>query len=251
MASRPNPAFVRAMPLSKDSVVTEARGPDALSGRDHALRNWTAVVALAVIALLAFAALGEEVVERESMAIDLGVRGWVHAHQTLSLVKIAMSLSTVGSVTPLVGIAMAGAVYLVYRRRHLVAVPVLVAPALGVVAYVTLKNTFARARPSALASVMEGTYSFPSAHATSSSAICCTLAYVFWREHLVNGAAALLFGVVIPLLVGLSRIYLDVHWTTDVLGGWSAGVLVAALSASLYNSVRHVRARRHSTGEGK
>jgi undecaprenyl-diphosphatase len=239
------------MPLPGDSVVIPERGPSIPSGRDHLIRNWTAIAALAVIALLAFAALGEEVVERETSAIDVGVRGWVHANQSLALWRASRTLSTFGSVTPLVCVAIAGALYLLYRRRFLVALPVLVAPALGVVAYLTLKNVFARARPSALAYALEGTYSFPSAHATSSSAICCTLAYVFWREHLVNGTVALLFGVLIPLLVGLSRIYLDVHWTTDVLGGWSAGVLVAALSAALYNSIRHVQARRQPTGEGK
>jgi undecaprenyl-diphosphatase len=250
-ALRPNPAFVPPMSTSEESVSTRERGPEAQSGRDHALRNWTAIIALAVIALLAFAALGEDVVERETSLIDLGVRGWVHAHQWPPLIAFAQGLSIVASVNPLIGVATAAALYLAYRRRYLVALPVLVAPVLGVLAYVTLKDAFARARPSALATALEGTYSFPSAHATSSSAICCTIAYVFWREHLVSDAVALLFGLLLPLLVGLSRIYLDVHWTTDVLGGWSAGVLVAALSAALYNSIRHVQARRQSTPEGK
>jgi undecaprenyl-diphosphatase len=214
------------------------------------LRNWTAIIALAVIAVLAFAALGAEVVERETSALDLGVRGWVAANQHLALVKFSLALSTYGSVTPLACVAVVAALYLLYRRRYLATLPVLMAPAVGVLAYVTLKNIFARARPSAMAQVMEGTYSFPSAHATSSSAICCTLAYVFWREHLVNGVVALLIGVLLPLLVGSSRIYLGVHWATDVLGGWSAGVLVAALCAALYNSIRHVQARRQSIGEG-
>jgi undecaprenyl-diphosphatase len=238
------------MPLREDTIVAPERGPEAPSGRDHVLRNWTAVIALAVIALLAFAALGEDVVERETSAVDLAVRSWVHAHQSQPMLACARILSVVGSVTPLIFVAIAAALYLLYRRRFLVTLPVLLAPALGVVAYVTLKNIFARARPSALAYAMEGTYSFPSAHATSSSAICCTLAYVFWREHLVNGTVALLVGVVVPLLVGLSRIYLDVHWTTDVLGGWSAGVLVATLAAALYNSIRHLQARRQPTREG-
>ena len=234
----------------EQSVITAERGPESPSGRDHLLRNWTAIIALGVIALLAFAALGAEIVERETSALDLGVRAWVRGHQALFLVSASHALSTYGSVTPLACVAVVAALYLLFRRRFVAAMPVLIAPALGVVAYVTLKNAFARARPSALAQVMEGTYSFPSAHATSSSAICCTLAYVFWREHLVNGLMALLIGVAIPLFVGLSRIYLDVHWTTDVLGGWSAGVLVAALSAALYNSIRHMQAVRQSTGEG-
>jgi undecaprenyl-diphosphatase len=250
-APRPNPAFVPRMPLSDDSVISAERGPELPSGRDHLLRNWTAIIALAVIALLAFAALGAEIVERETSAVDLAVRGWVHANQSLILLKVSRALSTYGSVTPLACVAVGCALYLLYRRRYLVVLPVLTAPALGVLAYVTLKNSFARARPSALAQAIEGTYSFPSAHATSSSAICCTLAYVFWREHLVNGVVALLFGVFLPLLVGLSRMYLDVHWTTDVLGGWSAGVLVAALSAALYNGIRHLQAGRQSPGEGK
>jgi undecaprenyl-diphosphatase len=239
------------MPLSEDAVVIAERGPEAPSGRDHLLRNWTAIVALAVIALLAFAALGAEVIERETSALDLGVRAWMQRNQSPTLLTLFQTVSTYGSVTPLAFVAIAGALNLVYRRRYLVALPVLVAPALGVVAYVTLKNVFVRARPSALAYATEATYSFPSAHATSSSAICCTLAYVFWREHLVNGAVALLFGVAIPLVVGFSRLYLDVHWTTDVLGGWSAGLLVAALSAALYNSIRDLQARRQSTGEVK
>ncbi len=202
------------------------------------------------MALLAFAALGQGVVQRETSLFDVAVRNWVRGNQISPVYVFAQGLSRFGSVTPLVVVALAAALYLVARRRFLVALPVLLAPAFGVIAYVALKNLFARARPSALAAAIEGTYSFPSAHATSSAAICCTLAYVYWREHLVSSGVALGFGLVVPLLVGLSRIYLDVHWTTDVLGGWSAGVLVTTISAALYNGIRHQQAGRPTTGEG-
>jgi undecaprenyl-diphosphatase len=45
-------------------------------------------------------------------------------------------------------------------------------------------------------------------------------------------------GGLVPLIVGLTRLYLDVHWTTDVVGGWTVGLFVAAMSAALYERLR-------------
>ena len=51
-----------------------------------------------------------------------------------------------------------------------------------------------------------------------------TLMYLLWRERLVSLLPAFLVGVGWPLLVGFSRVYLDLHWATDVLGGWLLGL---------------------------
>ena len=217
--------------------------------RDGALRNWAFVVSLGVIALLAFAKLGEDVFQHETTSFDSAVRNWVLAHQAPLTLRLFQVVTTVGSVTPMVFVAIAGALVLWYRGRTLAASTILVAPAAAVAAYLILKTMFARPRPSGLGNILEGTYSFPSAHATSSAAICSTLAYVFWRERLVSGPVAVGFAVLVPVLIGASRVYLDVHWATDVLGGWSAGLIIAALSAALYDGGQLLQSRQRSPGD--
>ena len=86
-----------------------------------------------------------------------------------------------------------------------------------------------------LGGIVPSSYSFPSGHATASAAVCVTLAYVLWREGFVRRPVALAFAILVPLAAGFSRIYLNVHWATDVLGGWSAGLVIAILSIVLYD----------------
>ena len=217
--------------------------------QEHWARNWSAVVALGIVALAAFALVGEDVRHHETSGFDTAVRSWVLSHRPAWLISVYFWITTFGSVTPMVVYALIGALALWFRGRPIVASTVLVAPAAAVVAYLALKNVFVRTRPSGMGNALEGTYSFPSAHATTSAAICCTLAYVFWRERLVPAYAALLVAVLIPLLVGASRVYLDVHWATDIIGGWSVGLFIAALSAGVYSSSRRDHAHRTANEE--
>jgi undecaprenyl-diphosphatase len=55
---------------------------------------------------------------------------------------------------------------------------------------------------------------------------------------MISWRTAIAIGGGIPLIVGLTRLYLDVHWTTDVIGGWTVGLFVAAMSAALYEYLR-------------
>lgn len=126
-----------------------------------------------------------------------------------------------------------------WRRRGLpIAGAVVISPAVALAIFLAVKRIYKRKRPAGGARLHELTYAFPSGHATASAAILGTASYVLWREDMLPRDVAIALASAGTLLVGASRIYLDVHWTTDVLGGWSVGGLVAAMSAAVYERVR-------------
>ncbi len=103
-----------------------------------------------------------------------------------------------------------------------------------------VKDSVARPRPTMDPLVPAPGYSFPSGHTLTSTATYGLMAIVAWRSRLSLHARrlAVVAGVVIPLLVGLSRIALGVHWPTDVLAGWLMGTAFVALGATLIGMTR-------------
>jgi membrane-associated phospholipid phosphatase len=204
--------------------------------------EWTLVVLIATVALLGFAKVGADVFTHKSTSFDGAVQAWSLTHQNPRLHAVFLWITRLGGIMGMRVLAIFGAVYLWFRRHRRVAAGVLVVPVVADLLFNVAKRVYARPRPLGLGGRVDSSYSFPSGHATVSAAVCSTLAYVLWREGLMNRWAALALAVLAPLLVGFSRLYLNVHWATDVLGGWSAGLFIAALSAMLYNHHRRRRA---------
>jgi undecaprenyl-diphosphatase len=174
--------------------------------------------------------------------LDASVNAWVVAHQWPPAVSFFLGITTVGSVNPVMWFGIAGAAVLAACGRWRSGGALLIAPLGAQVAHTQLKSVFARARPVGLHNVIEDTYSFPSAHATMSAAVCCTLAYIVWREGLLPAPAAITFSILVPLLIGASRVYLGAHWTTDVLGGWVIGAAIAVFAGVVNDRARPVAA---------
>lgn len=206
------------------------------------LRDWAVVVMLATVAVLGLAKVGEDVFAHESGTFDGAVQSWMLSHQHSWADRIFMVITTVGGITGMCVLALIGSAYLVYRERRRVAAGVLIAPVVAIALFNTVKRVYARVRPIGLGGRVDSSYSFPSGHATASLAVCGTLAYVLWREGFITRGTAVVLAVLVPLVVGASRLYLNVHWATDVIGGWCAGLLIAVLSAVLYDRYRRRRA---------
>ncbi len=105
---------------------------------------------------------------------------------------------------------------------------------LGVAASALLKFAFGRARPDVVAHLVSvDTASFPSGHAMNSAVVYLTMAVLLARGQTQRGARVYIvaIGVLLTLMIGLSRVYLGVHWPTDVLVGWVFGASWAMLIA--------------------
>ena len=220
------------------STLMSDRAPtiEARSGPRRSTLPPPRLVIVAATALAAFAALGGAISSQATTSFDASVRRWALGANGPVCTSVFSLLSTVGSVTPMIVYAcVLGALVAIYRRS---ATPLTIvgAPLLAVFAYLGTKAIFLRTRPSGVGNAFEGTYSFPSAHATTSSAVCFGVAYLLHREGLVSGAVAATAAALVTLVIGVSRVYLDVHWATDVLGGWFLGAGIGAATAALYEA---------------
>ena len=201
-------------------------------------------------ALALFACLATAISLHPRTALDDAVRAFVVAASRPAGVSFFAFVSTVGSVTPMIVYAIVIIAFVAVRRRSLAPLAVLFAPVVAVFAYLGTKSIVLRTRPSGMGNAFEGTFSFPSAHATTSSAVCAAVAYLAYREGLLSGATAVAGAAIFCLFIGISRIYLDVHWTTDVLGGWCLGIAIGATASALYETAAGA-ATGHAVEQGQ
>lgn len=225
--------------------------PDGVPRRPEGLASHVVLLGgLSVAALAACAKVGEDVLRHESGAFDEAVRDWALAHRSPALRRVLVAATYAGAPAVLVPASLATAAWLWRRRGLPIAAAVVTAPTVAVALFNAVKQRYARQRPAGAALLRQRTYSFPSGHATTSAAVLGTAGYVLWRERMLRGPAAVAVSTVGPAAIGASRVYLDVHWATDVLAGWSAGALVAALSATVYERVRQNTRERGEPAAG-
>jgi len=192
-------------------------------------------VLVAGAALFAFGWLADEMLEGDTQKFDTFLRDAVHRHAAPGLTRIMQGFSFLGSVAVVTALCVLAIAVSVYFRQARTAALLAVTMAGMAALEVALKLAFHRPRPVAYFGPTPTTYSFPSGHAMGSVCFYGVLAAILAARASGRGAkwciwtgAVLLIG-----MIGFSRIYLGVHYPSDVIAGYCAGAVWASAIASL------------------
>ncbi|WP_428030891.1 phosphatase PAP2 family protein [Ancylobacter sp.] len=193
----------------------------------------------AALGLLTFGLIADEVTEGETHAFDeailLAFRVAGDPADPIGppwLEIVMRDVTSLGSTTVLTLLTLIVAGFLAMDGKRAAALFVLIATAGGGLLSYALKLGFDRPRPDLVAHLVDvSTLSFPSGHAMGSAVTFLTLGVLLVRtvRKPLLKAYVLAVAVGLTLMVGFSRIYLGVHWPTDVLAGWCAGSAWALL----------------------
>ena len=238
--------------LWKEKMISKPR----IQGLQLRFTNWVSTnrglvftlisgLLLAAISGWFFGALSEDVLSRDSLTLyDAGISRWLLSLATEDGSQFFYAITLLGSTGVILTGSLVMGSWLGWRRQWWNLGALVLGVGGGTILNLVLKNIFLRPRPDfASAFYHESGYSFPSGHAMLSVLFYGIFTYVVsnqgiaWKARIRLGTAAL----TLSILIGFSRIFLGVHYLTDVLGGWSAGIVWLAVCVT---SIQALKASR-------
>lgn len=198
-----------------------------------------AVLLIIAGSLWGFVEISDEVAERESHELDRAVLLWMREADDPSdpiggakVEEMGRDLTALGGFTILTGLTLASMGVALFLGKPRIAGIIAVAITSGMFLTDVLKRGFDRPRPELVPhGVLVTSESFPSGHSMMAAVVYLTLGVLLARTQprLALRIYLIALSVVVTLLVGISRVYLGVHWPTDVLAGWTLGSAWALL----------------------
>ncbi len=181
--------------------------------------------------LMIFGRLSQEVLEKEAFGFDTSILLWLHQHTNSTLDSLMMQITRLGDPEIVVVLVTIAFSLLIWQRQFWSAQMLFLACLGGLILNQGLKLVFAKPRPQLWTPlVVEHSYSFPSGHALGGLVVygflAVLLAYHFPRLRYGSSPAAI-YGIaaVIVGAIGISRLFLGVHWPTDILAGYTVGAV--------------------------
>lgn len=214
--------------------------------REHWLMLLGSIACLTLA--FAFAYVGDEVADGSLRAVDVAVRDWVERHRNAAVHDVFEVVTWLGTRIVLIPLAvLVGWPLLRGYWSWLVLLLFCVLASSELVSI--LKHGFEVPRPP-LGMQRHESFSFPSGHATAAATTAAVLGYLAMRRHR-HHVAYIGGGTAVSLLVAASRVYLEEHWLSDVIGGILIGSTFAVGCCALYQWLKlgftTIRRRRYAT----
>ncbi|MCL4476799.1 MAG: bifunctional DedA family/phosphatase PAP2 family protein [Nitrospirae bacterium] len=209
------------------------------AGRWYGL-NLTMGIVLFVLALFSFGEIIEDLIDRETLFyLDFRIQRLVEGIISPQTTRFMVDITNIGGVYLTALIAGIVFLYLLYKRCWWRLFAFFLVAGSGEAILVILKLLFHRPRPMPQLIMAHG-YSFPSGHAFSAMTIYGFLIYLTWT---ITGNKVMRFtissiSILLIFLIGISRVYLNVHYLTDVLGGYASGLSWLLFCVIMVNTVR-------------
>ena len=185
------------------------------------------VILLGCLGLLAlFGWLSQEVLEKEAFGFDTTILLWLHQHSNSSIDGLMLTITKLGNPEFVVVLVTISFSLLLWYKRVWAAQILFLTCLGGLILNQGLKLVFTKPRPQLWTPlIVEHSYSFPSGHALGSSALYGFLAVLLASQYPRYRLGIYSIAVVIVGSIGLSRLFLGVHYPTDIIAGYAVGLL--------------------------
>lgn len=193
---------------------------------------------MAVTVLVAgFVHLTDEVIEGGTLHLDQAVLLGIHQVHSPWLDALVASTTDIGGLIGVVVLTLLAVGLLCLARKYRAVVQLLIGVGGAGLMNVLLKNMFERARPDLWQwLVHESSYSFPSGHAMASSALAMSVVLILWHTRWRWGAVAA--AALYTVYVGLTRLYLGVHYPSDIIGAWIISAAWVVLASMVIGTIK-------------
>jgi membrane-associated phospholipid phosphatase len=197
---------------------------------------------LCLFILFIVAKLSDEVLEKEAFTFDKSFLLWLHQFSNPTLDQIMLKITQLGNPNVVIIVATLTLCLLIWKQYYQEAKFFLFACLGASILTTGMKLFFAKPRPQLWTHLIsETSFSFPSGHALGSIVLYGFITYLLRYFYPKFSQVIYFLGLIIIVLIGLSRLYLGVHWPTDIMAGYGVGFLWLMLSITLLKLKKYPR----------
>jgi membrane-associated phospholipid phosphatase len=170
--------------------------------------------------------LSTEVWEKEAFSFDRSLLLWIHQFANPQLDGLMLFITALGDPAMVITVFISTIAWLGMKRRYTDVIRFTIACTGGVVINQVMKLFFAKPRPELWPRLIsETSFSFPSGHAVGSMVVYGFIGYILAREFPIYRRYIYTAASILIIAIGFSRLYLGVHYPTDIIAGYGVGIL--------------------------